>query len=84
MDSRVIRGLQRVYKKGYLHLYLKLGHTHSHTVSRWSSIIAVAAQRALASSLLELPLDTVAIAAGEPAVHEVRQDERWFHAPASS
>ena len=30
-------------------------------VSRWSSIIAVAAQRALASSLLELPLDTVAL-----------------------
>ena len=53
-------------------------------VSRWSSIIAVAAQRALASSLLELPLDTVASAAGEPAVHEVLQDERWLYAPASS
>ena len=53
-------------------------------VSRWSSIIAVAAQRALASSLLELPLDTVASAAGEPAVHEVLQDERWLYAPAFS
>ena len=53
-------------------------------VSRWSGIIAVAAQRALASSLLELPLDTVASAAGEPAVHEVPQDERWLDAPASS
>ena len=53
-------------------------------VSRWSSIIAVAAQRALASSLLELPLDTVASAAGEPAVHEVLQDERWLYALASS
>ena len=47
-------------------------------VSRWSSIIAVAAHRAFAGSLLELPLDTVASAAGEPAVHEVLQDERWL------
>ena len=53
-------------------------------VSRWSSIIAVAAQRALAGFLLELRLDTVASAAGEPAVHEVLQDERWLHAPAPS
>ena len=53
-------------------------------VSRWSGIIAVAAQRALASSLLELPLDTVASAAGEPAVHEVLQDERWLRLPAAS
>ena len=49
-------------------------------VSRWSGIIAVAAQWALASSLLELLLDTVAAAAGEPAVHEVLQDERWLDA----
>ena len=55
---------------------------HAAYVSRWSSIIAVAAQRALAGSLLELPLDTVASAAGELAVHEVLQDERWLHAPA--
>ena len=40
-------------------------------MSCWSSIIAVAAQRAFASSLLEFPLDTVASAAGEPAVHEI-------------
>ena len=53
-------------------------------VTRWSGIIAVAAQRALASSLLELPLDTVASAAGAPAVHEVLQDARWLDAPASS
>ena len=51
-------------------------------VYRWSSIIAVAAHRALAGSLLELLLDTVASAAGEPAVHEVLQEERWLHAPA--
>ena len=29
-------------------------------------------------------LDTVASAAGEPAVHKVLQNERWLHAPASS
>eukprot|EP00439_Symbiodinium_sp_Y106_P042067 s2596_g5.t1 len=53
-------------------------------VTRWSGIIAVAAQRALASSLLEFPLDTVAFAARAPAVHEVLQDVRWLDAPASS
>ena len=36
------------------------------------------------SSLLELPLETVASAAGAPAVHEVLQDARWLDAPASS
>ena len=51
---------------------------------RWSSIIAVAAQRAFASLLLELPLNTVASAAGEPAVHDVLQDDHWLHAAASS
>ena len=50
--------------------------------SRWSGIIAMATQRALASSLLEFLLDAVASAAGESAVHEVLQDERWLHAPA--
>ena len=50
---------------------------------RGSGIIAVAAQRSLASSLLELPLDTVICVAGEPAVHEVLQDQRW-DAPAAS
>ena len=53
-------------------------------VSRWSGVIAVAAQRALASSLLELPLEAVGAAAGEPAVHEVLQDARWLHTPAPS
>ena len=52
--------------------------------SRWSSIIAVAAERALAGSLLELPLDTVGSAAGGPAVPGVLQNERWLHAPAPS
>eukprot|EP00439_Symbiodinium_sp_Y106_P048102 s4768_g6.t1 len=45
--------------------------------SRWSGIIAVAAQRALpwpASSLLEFPLHKVALAAGQPAAREVLQD----------
>jgi len=53
-------------------------------VSRWSGLIAVAAQRALAGCLFELPFDTVASAAGELAVHEVLQDERWLHAPTPS
>ncbi|CAE7765043.1 NSF [Symbiodinium sp. KB8] len=53
-------------------------------VSRWSGIIAVAAQRALASSLPELPLEAVAAAASEPAVHEVLQDARWLDTPALS
>ena len=38
--------------------------------SRWSGIIAVEARRASA--------------VGEPAVHEVFQEERWFDVPASS
>ena len=38
----------------------------------------------VAGSLLELPLDAVAAAAGEPPVQEVLQDERWLHAPAPS
>ena len=53
-------------------------------VSRWSGIITVAAQRALASALLELPLEAVAAAAREPAVHEVPQDARWLDTPAPS
>ena len=47
-------------------------------VSRWSGIFTVAAQRALASFLLELPLEAVAAAARAPAVHEVLQDARWL------
>ena len=49
-------------------------------VSRWAALLAVAAQRAYASSLLELPL------AGEgngecpaPAPHELLADNRWEH-----
>ena len=34
--------------------------------------------------LLELPLEAVAAAAGEPAVHEVLQDARWLDTPAPS
>ena len=52
--------------------------------ARWSGIIAVAAQRALASSLHKHLFDTVASAAGEPAVHEVLQGKRWLDAPAPS
>ena len=54
----------------------------SASVSRWGSIIVVASQKALASSLLEVLLDTAAPAAGEPAMHEVLQDERLLRALA--
>ena len=53
-------------------------------VSRWSGIIAVAAQRARASSLLELPLEAVGAASGEPAAHEILQDARWLDTSAPS
>eukprot|EP00439_Symbiodinium_sp_Y106_P074088 s135_g14.t1 len=42
------------------------------SLQRWSGLIsiAIAARRAFASSLLELPLDSVACAAGDPALHK--------------
>ena len=54
-------------------------------VQRWSGIISVAAQRALASSLLELPSEAHDSAAGtEPALHELLADARWHEGPAAS
>ena len=54
-------------------------------VARWAALLAVAAQRAFASSLLELPL------AGEsngddaaPELHEVLADGRWDRPPPAS
>ena len=54
-------------------------------VARWAALLAVAAQHAFASSLLELPL------AGEsngddaaPELHEVLADGRWDRPPAAS
>ena len=46
-------------------------------VQRWSGIISVAAQGALAASLLELPGEAHVSAAGpEPALHELLADAR--------
>ena len=45
---------------------------------RWSALLAVAAQKAFAASLLELPLQCEACFDGEPpAAHEVLADARW-------
>ena len=47
-------------------------------VARWSGLLAVAAQRAIAASLLELPLAGECNVAGEaPELHEVLADVRW-------
>ena len=54
-------------------------------VQQWSGIISVAAQCALASSLLELPSEAHEGAAGtEPALHELLADARWHEGPAAS
>eukprot|EP00439_Symbiodinium_sp_Y106_P044021 s6837_g5.t1 len=47
-------------------------------VARWSGLLAVAAQRAIAASLLELPLAGECNLAGDaPELHEVLADVRW-------
>ena len=49
-------------------------------VARWSGLLAVAAQRAIAASLLELPLAGECNLAGDaPELHEVLADVRWQH-----
>ena len=54
-------------------------------VQRWSGIISVAAQGALAASLLELPGEAHVSAAGpEPALHELLAGARWLEGPAVS
>ena len=54
-------------------------------VYRWSGILSVAAQRAFAASLLELPAATELGAAGDPpALHELLADARWLQAPVNS
>ena len=68
----------------FLRLLAQARAASAHAAVRWSGVIAVAAQRALASSLLELPLEAVGAAAGEPAVHEVLQDARWLDTAAPS
>ena len=47
-------------------------------VARWSGLLAVAAQCAIAASLLELPLAGECNLAGDaPELHEVLADVRW-------
>eukprot|EP00439_Symbiodinium_sp_Y106_P066192 s3299_g10.t1 len=47
-------------------------------VARWSGLLAVAAQRAVAASLLELPLAGECNVAGKaPELHEVLTDVQW-------
>ena len=54
-------------------------------VLRWSGLISVAAQRALAATFLELPLQSELAAAGPPpALHELLADARWQQAPEPS
>ena len=54
-------------------------------VLRWSGLISVAAQRALAATFLELPLQSELAAAGPPpALHELLADARWQEAPEPS
>ena len=54
-------------------------------VSRWAALLAVAAQRAYAGSLLELPLEGEGNGEGPaPEPHELLADNRWEHpVPAS-
>ena len=49
---------------------------------RWSGLVAVAAQRALATTFLELPLHAEPCAAGPaPDLHELLANARWTSEP---
>ena len=48
---------------------------------RWTGLLAVAAQRALASTLLELPVDEAAADGEEVWVEEVLREARLLEAP---
>ena len=49
-------------------------------VARWSGLLAVAAQRAFAASLLELPPAAELGEGPEPELHELLAETRWDHA----
>ena len=52
---------------------------------RWTGILAVAAQRALAATLLELPVDDAEGVDGEePVLEDVLGDARLVEAPVPS
>ena len=63
---------------------LSRGEGQAAWVHRWSGILSVAAQRAFAASLLELPPAAELGAAGDPpALHELLADARWLQAPVN-
>ena len=51
---------------------------------RWTGLLAVAAQRALASTLLELPVDEAAADGEEVWVEEVLREARLLEPPMPS
>ena len=53
-------------------------------VFRWSGLVAVAAQRALATTFLELPLHAEPAAGPAPDLHELLADARWTSGPQPS
>ena len=63
---------------------MRLAARHAY-MARWSAIIACAAQKSFAASLLRLPLAGCANVDGEPpALGEVLDDGRWTVGPAVS
>ena len=58
---------------------------HQSWQQRWTGMLAVAAQRSFAASLLELPLHSQANRDGNsPGRDELLSDARWTTAPAAS
>ena len=50
----------------------------------WTPILSVAAQRALAATLMELPVDDAAGVDGDPSLEDVLLDSRVLEAPIPS
>ena len=64
---------------------LLLGAAVQAYVRRWTALLAVAAQRALAASLLQLPLfGETCVDGAEPPVSDLLADARWESGPARS
>ena len=64
---------------------LLLGAAAQAYVRRWTALLAVAAQRALAASLLQLPLfGETCVDGAEPPVSDMLADARWESGPAPS
>ena len=60
------------------------GRGHPPRVQRWSGMLAVAAMRAYAASLLELPPAGACVAGEAPELHEILADVRGSPPPTSS